>query len=138
MIRTYSKLALLGTFEERFDYLKLGSRVGEMTFGYERYLNQIFYQDALWKTARQKAIIRDSACDLGLDGFNIYGTIFVHHINPISKQDIINRDPKLFDLENLICCSSETHNAIHYGDMLSVISAPIERYSGDTCPWKRG
>lgn len=140
MIKTYSELLLLKTLEERFEYLKLGGRVGEATFGSERYLNQLLYHDSLWKTARNKAILRDSdGCDtfdLGLDGWPIKGTVFVHHINPISKDDILRRDPKLFDPENLICCSKRTHDAIHYGDR-SLLPTPLtERKPNDTCPWK--
>ena len=141
LIRTYSELSLIDTLEERFEYLKLNGRIGELTFGYERYLNQLFYKDPLWKTARRKAIMRDSngsSCfDLGLDGYPILGTIFVHHINPISKDDILNRKEILFDLENLVCCSQNTHNAVHYGDKSLLPQTPIERFAADTCPWKR-
>lgn len=140
-MRSYDELSIFQSMEERFEYLKLGGRVGDMTFGFERYLNQLFYKDPLWKASRAKAILRDSndddCFDLGVEGFPIYGTIFVHHINPIHKEDIVNREPKLFDLNNLICCSERTHNAIHYGDKSLLPKTPIERFAFDTCPWKR-
>ena len=141
-MRSYTELLSYHTIEERFEYLKLCGKVGDMTFGFERYLNQLFYKDPLWKNARNKAIKRDSdgndCFDLGVKGFPIMGTIFVHHINPIHKEDIINRNPILFDLDNLICCSERTHNAIHYGDKSLLPKVPIERFEFDTCPWKRG
>ena len=140
--KTYSELSKLSTLEERFDYLCLGGIVGEATFGSERYLNQLLYHDDSWKAARKKAILRDSdghdCFDLGLNGFPILGQIFVHHINRITKDDILRRDPKLFDLENLVCCSKKTHNAIHYGDRSQLPAPPVERKPNDTCPWKRG
>lgn len=138
--KTYSELQTFSTLEERFAYLELKGKVGEMTFGFERYLNQLFYHDPLWKKARAKAILRDSdgndCFDLGLRDYPIVGTIFVHHINPIHKSDIINRSPILFDLENLICCCDRTHNAIHYGDKSLLPQPLIERKPNDTCPWK--
>lgn len=135
--KSYSELIKLETFEERFEYLKLNGRVGESTFGYDRYLNQLFYTTAEWKAARNLVIIRDNGCDLGIDDRNIGGRIFIHHINPITKEDILNRHPKLFDPENLICVSKLTHDAIHYGDENLLIKAPIERSKNDTCPWRR-
>lgn len=135
--KSYSELIKLETFEERFEYLKLNCRVGESTFGYDRYLNQIFYSTPEWKAARNLVIIRDNGCDLGIDDRIIGGRIFIHHINPITKEDILNRHPKLFDPENLICVSKLTHDAIHYGDENLLIKAPIERSKNDTCPWRR-
>ena len=141
MSKTYSELMQLPTIEERFEYLKLGGSVGEATFGSERYLNQILYHDSKWKEARRRAILRnsdgDNCFDLGLAGYPIRGLIFVHHINRITKDDILRRDSKLFDPENLICCSKKTHDAIHYGDS-SLLPGPfVERKAGDTCPWKK-
>ena len=140
-MKTYSELLKLRTLEERYEYLKLNGRIGEMTFGFDRYLNQILYHDDLWKSARRKAILRDSnsddVWDLGVEGIPIIGTVYVHHINPIHKINIVNRDPILFDLENLICCSQKTHNAIHYGDRSLLPKELVERTEFDTCPWKK-
>ena len=136
-IKSYSELITLPTFIERYRYLKLGGRVGEETFGSDRYLNQILYKDRQWLRTRDKVIIRDNGCDLGMEGHDIYGKILVHHINPITKEDILRRDPKLFDPENLICTIKNTHDAIHYGDESLLIIAPTIRLPNDTCPWKR-
>ena len=136
-IKSYSELITLPTFIKRYRYLKLGGRVGEETFGSDRYLNQILYKDRQWLRARDKVIIRDNGCDLGMEGHDIYGKILVHHINPITKEDILRRDPKLFDPENLICTIKNTHDAIHYGDESLLIIAPTIRLPNDTCPWKR-
>ena len=138
MIRTYSELLTLPTFEERFEYLKLGGRVGYETFGYDRYLNQILYNSYEWKyNTRRKIILRDNGCDLGCDGFEIFGKILVHHINPITVDDVLNRRPIVFDPENLISTTHNTHNAIHYGDVDLLTIGPIERTKNDTCPWKQ-
>lgn len=138
--KTYSELSSIESFEDRFEYSKIGGKVGENTFGCDRYLNQILYHDSEWKSSRRKAIQRDcgpnDVWDLGVKGFPIGGTIYVHHINPITKQDILERSPKLFDLENLICCSKKTHDAIHYGDVSLLPQKPILRTKNDTCPWK--
>lgn len=136
-IRTYSELITFTTFEDRYRYLRLGGRVGEETFGFDRYLNQIFYKDPEWRAVRDEVIFRDDGCDLGMQGWKIYGRILVHHINPITKEDILRRDPKLFDMENLICTSKLTHDAIHYGDDSILFKDPIERKPNDMCPWKR-
>lgn len=136
IIRTYSELITLPTFEERYRYLKLGGLVGKETFGYDRYLNQMLYNCSEWKDRRRKAIIRDNGCDLGCEDFEIHGRILIHHINPITVEDVLKRNPKVFDLENLICTSHNTHNAIHYGDESLLIIGPIERTKNDTCPWK--
>ena len=135
--RCYSELITLPTFKERFEYLKLGGRVGKDTFGFDRYLNQQLYQrNSKWKSARDKVIIRDNGCDLGVEGHEIFGKIIVHHMNPITMDDIINERDWIFDPEFLICTIHNTHNAIHYGDESLLIDAPIERRPNDTCPWK--
>lgn len=124
------------TFDERYDYLKLSAKIGEATFGYERYLNQIFYGSPEWKAFRRDVIIRDNGMDLGLDGYDIGDHIEVHHINPITSEMIENNDPLLMDMENVICTSSKTHKAIHYGDKSLLPKRPIERMPNDTCPWR--
>lgn len=136
-IKTYSELIRLPTFLERFRYLKIGGIIGEETFGYDRYLNQVLYRSAEWKRFRREVIIRDNGCDLACDGYEIYGNILVHHINPISLDDVMRRDPKIFDPENVISTCLNTHNAIHYGDESLLITEPIVRRPNDTCPWKR-
>lgn len=137
MIRTYSELIMLPTFVERYRYLKIGGRVGSETFGYDRYLNQILYRTAEWKRFRNEIIVRDNGCDLACDGYEIYGKILVHHINPIAVEDVVNRTAKVFDPENVISTTLNTHNAIHYGDESLLITEPIERKPNDTCPWKK-
>lgn len=137
MIRTYSELITLPTFLERFNYLRLDGCVGAETFGYDRYLNQTLYRTAEWKRFRNKIIVRDSGCDLGCDGYEMFGKILVHHINPITVDDVLNRDPKIFDPDNVISTCLNTHNAIHYGDESLLITEPIERKPNDTCLWKR-
>ena len=137
MIRTYSELLTFKTFEERFDYLKLNGIVGQDTFGFDRYMNQLLYHNSKeWKAVRRKVIVRDNGCDLGMEGYDILGRILVHHLNPITIDDIKNRSPTIFDLNNLICVSHNTHNAIHYGDENLLVKAPVERKLNDTCPWK--
>ena len=135
-IKTYSELITLPTFEERFNYLKLGGTVGKSTFGFDRYLNQNLYKSQEWKSVRNKVIIRDNGCDLACEGYEIYGKVLIHHINPITAEDIINRNPIIFDLENLITTVHNTHNAIHYGDENLLIKGLIERTKNDTIPWK--
>lgn len=135
-IRTYSELILLPTFEERFRYLKLDGRVGEETFGLDRYLNQIFYTSDEWRKIRRDVIIRDNGCDLGILDREIQGLITVHHLNPISVEDILNRTEILLNPEYLISVSDITHKAIHYGDERLLITAPVERRPNDTCPWR--
>lgn len=137
MIRTYSEMCDLSTFKERFYYLKLDGIVGEDTFGSKRYLNQILYKTKEWLMLRDKIIVRDNGCDLGVVGREIFGRIIVHHINPITIEDVLNRNPKVFDPNNLITCSDMTHKAIHYGDEQLLIGEPIERSKYDTCPWRR-
>lgn len=138
MTRTYSELITLPTFEERYHYLKLGGVVGEETFGYDRYLNQVFYSSKEWKTFRRDIIVRDMGCDLGIEDREIGRTILIHHMNPITLADIHQRNlDVLLNPENVICTSLNTHNAIHYGDESLLVLAPIERSRNDTCPWRR-
>ena len=137
MFKTYSELSNLETFEDRFQYLKLDGIVGEETFGFDRYLNQILYKSDEWKQCRRDIIIRDNGCDLGCEGFEVYGRILIHHINPITVDDIINRSPKVFNPENLILTSHNTHQAIHYGNEDLLVKAPIERSKNDTSPWRQ-
>lgn len=138
MIRTYSELSTFETFEERFKYLQLvDGRVGEDTFGFDRYLNQKFYKTKEWKRLRDHLIVRDNGCDLGVDGYDIHGRVIIHHMNPITKRDILDRSDYLMNPEYLICTTHNTHNAIHYGDENLLILDPIERTPNDTCPWKQ-
>lgn len=137
IIRTYSELITLPTFEERYRYLKLNGRVGEDTFGFDRYLNQIFYKSQEWRDVRDFVIVRDGGCDLGIPDREIFGKILVHHMNPIRQEDILRRSKFLLDPEYLICTIKNTHDAIHYGDESLLILAPIERTKNDTCPWRR-
>lgn len=136
-IRTYSELILLPTFEERYEYLRLDGMVGETTFGFDRYLNQIFYKSKEYRDIRDYVIVRDNGCDLGVEGHEIYGKIIIHHMNPIDVDDILNRSKYLLDPEYLISTIHNTHNAIHYGDKRLLVDKPIERTPFDTCPWKR-
>ena len=135
-IRTYSELITLPTFRERYEYLKLNGRVGEETFGFDRYLNQAFYKSEEWRAVRDYVIVRDNGCDLGMEGHEIFGKILIHHMNPISKRDILDRSDLLLNPEYLICTIKNTHDAIHFGDENLLIVAPIERRRNDTCPWK--
>ena len=135
-IKTYSELITISTFEERFEYLKLDGQVGVETFGFNRYLNQTFYKSDEWLSIRDYVITRDNGCDLGMEGYEIYGRILIHHINPITKDDIIQRSRILLDPENLITTVKRTHDAIHYGDSNLLMKAPIERRKNDTCPWR--
>lgn len=136
IIKCYSELISLPTFEERFEYLKLNGRVGEETFGFDRYLNQIFYTSEEWKSIRHHVIARDLGCDLGIEGREIHGRILIHHMNPITKKDILERSKLLLDPEYLITTVKNTHDAIHYGDSNILIKGPIQRRPNDTCPWK--
>lgn len=135
-IRTYSELITFLTFKERFNYLKLDGLVGESTFGFDRYLNQMFYHSQRWKEIRDFVIIRDNGCDLGVEGYEIHSRIVIHHMNPITIEDIRKESEFLLDPEFLICTIHNTHNAIHYGNENLLIKAPIERSKNDTCPWK--
>ena len=136
-IRTYSELITLPTFEERFKYLQLNGQVGKDTFGFDRYINQNFYRSLEWKRVRDKVILRDNGCDLGVEGYEIHGRILIHHMNPITIRDIESMSEYLLNPEYLISTVHNTHNAIHYGDESLLITAPIERRKNDTCPWKR-
>lgn len=137
IIRSYYELIQLETYEERFEYLKLSGIIGEETFGSRRNLNQILYQTDRWKDeTRPKIIIRDNGCDLGIPGKQIFGRVIVHHINPITIDDILNDDPKVFDPRNLITVAHMTHEAIHYGDEKLLMKDLVERHVNDTCPWK--
>ena len=135
-IRTYSELILLPTFEERFKYLQLNGRVGDDTFGFDRYINQNFYRSAEWKRIRDLVIMRDNGCDLALEGYEIYGRILIHHMNPITVKDVELSTEYLMNPEYLICVAHNTHNAIHYGDEKLINKDPIVRTKNDTCPWK--
>lgn len=137
LIKSYSELRALSTFEERYNYLRLRGRVGQDTFGFDRVFNQMFYRSREWKRARDQVIIRDCGCDLGVEGYEIHGRIIIHHMNPITLDDIQGNTEFLMDPEYLITTTHTTHNAIHYGDKSLIARAPIERYRNDTCPWKR-
>ena len=136
-IRTYSELITLPTFEERYQYLRLNGIVGEETFGFDRWLNQKFYKDPEWLRIRDEVIIRDNGCDLAIPGREIYSRILIHHMNPITKDDILQRSKYLLDPEYLICTIKNTHDAIHYGDENLLVKGPVERKPNDTCPWRR-
>lgn len=136
-IKTYSELIRLPTFQERYKYLKLDGIVGKETFGFDRYLNQIFYRSQLWKQVRDQVIIRDNGCDLAVQGHDIYDRILIHHMNPITADDIENKSALLLNPEYLITVTHQTHNAIHYGDEGMLLTLPKERSKNDTCPWKR-
>lgn len=137
-IRTYSELVLLPTFEERYKYLRLGGKVGEETFGFNRYMNQIFYKSKEWIAVRDEVILRDNGCDLAIPGREISTRAIIHHMNPLTQDDILNRTDFLLNPEYLICVSKRTHDAIHYSDdSILLPGVLIERTRNDTCPWKR-
>lgn len=136
MVKTYSEMIKLPTYEERFKYLKIGGVIGEETFGFERYLNQVFYKSKEWRSIRDKIIVRDLGCDLAIRDREIGGRILIHHINPISPKDIINRTDALLNPDYLVCCSKRTHDAIHYGDESILFTGFVERKPGDTCLWR--
>ena len=135
-IKTYSELITIPTFKERYEYLRLKGLVGEETFGYDRYLNQSFYKSREWIDIRDYVIIRDNGCDLGMPGHEIHGRILIHHMNPITKEDILRRSEFLLDPEYLISTIKLTHDAIHYGDENLLMDEPIVRTKNDTCPWR--
>ena len=136
MIRTYSELIKFTDFIDRYNYLRLDGTVGKETFGFERFLNQKFYNSKEWLVVKREVIIRDNGCDLGLDGYEIHGKILVHHMNPIEQSDILRRTDILLNPEYLISTTLETHNAIHYGNE-NILLVPIqERTKNDTCPWR--
>ena len=133
--RCYTDLRLLTGFEERFEYLKLGGEVGKDTFGFDRWINQRFYKSPEWRRIRRDVIIRDEGRDLGVEGYELQNGIYVHHMNPMLPKDIVDASEWILNPEYLICCSFDTHNAIHYGDA-SLLPKIIERKLNDTCPWK--
>lgn len=135
-IRTYSELSSLTSFKDRYEYLKLGGIVGEETFGFDRYINQSFYKSDEWRSIRDFVIIRDNGCDLGIEGREIHSKIIIHHMNPITKEDILYQSKYLLDPEYLICTTKRTHDAIHYGDDSLLFISLVERSKNDTCPWK--
>lgn len=138
MLRTYTELSKLKTFEERFEYLRLNGRVGKETFGFDRIFNQVFYKSDEWLAVRDFVIVRDNGCDLGVEGYDINGQrTLIHHMNPISLEDIEKRTEILMNPEYLITTIHNTHQAIHYGDENLLIKLPRERTKNDTCPWKR-
>ena len=136
MIRTYSELITFPTFEERYKYLRLGGKVGNETFGFDRYLNQMFYKTDEWLKIRDYVIVRDNGCDLGIEGREIHDRILVHHMNPITKEDILRRSDYLLNPEYLICTVKRTHDAIHYGDDSLLFKELTVRTKNDTCPWR--
>ena len=134
--KTYTELIQLKTFKERYDYLRLGGAVGRDTFGYDRYLNQRFYQSPEWKQIRRDVIIRDEGRDLAMEGYELHGGIYVHHMNPVTIYDLANSAEWILDPEYLVCVSKQTHDAIHYGDASLLPQLPKERTPNDMCPWK--
>lgn len=135
-IKCYSELALLSTFQARYQYLRLNGAVGKETFGFDRYMNQFFYRSPEWRRVRDLVITRDEGCDLGIPGREIFGRIIIHHMNPIRPEDILNRSDFLLNPEYLITTIHDTHLAIHYGDEHLLLQEPVERRPNDTCPWK--
>lgn len=137
VIKSYDALILLDTIEDRYNYLRIGGGVGRETFGFDRYLNQGFYQSMEWKRVRDEVISRDNGCDLGLEGYEINGRILIHHMNPIHPDQIKFFDPDILDPDFLISCSHKTHNAIHYGDENLLPKRIVERRPNDTIPWRQ-
>ena len=133
---SYRELSQLRTFEDRFEYLNLAGMVGDITFGPDRIFNQQFYHSSEWRRTRSRIILRDNGCDLGVPGYEINSRIYIHHIVPITIEDIQNGSDVLFDPDNLICVSKQTHDAIHYGSKSTLPKLPVERVPGDTCPWR--
>ena len=137
MNRSYADLKRIHSFQERYEYLKLDGVVGNSTFGFDRYLNQALYTSKRWLQVRNEVIFRDEGCDLGVPGYEIEKGLLIHHMNPITIEDLEERKDCVFDPEFLICVSSRTHNAIHFGDKSLLRTLPKERSPGDTCPWRR-
>ncbi len=137
MIRTFTELSNLQTFEDRFRYLQLNGTVGKETFGFDRFINQEFYRSTEWKAVRDLVVLRDNGCDLGAEGREIYGRIYIHHMNPVNPKDIQTKSEFLLNPEYLITTTHATHNAIHYGDETLLLKVPVERSRNDTCPWKK-
>lgn len=136
LTKNYSELVTLPTFADRLDYLTISSKVGAQTFGDDRYLNQILYHDPEWKQIRKYVISRDNGCDLAHKDFPIFDRVYIHHINPITPDDILNRSSKVFDMENLVCVSFNTHQLIHYGLQSDDMKTPTVRTENDTIPWR--
>jgi len=136
-MRTYSELSKIKSFEDRFRYLQLNGKVGVETFGFDRFMNQAFYQSVEWKRIRDIVIMRDNGCDLGVNGHEIYGRITIHHMNPVLPRDIESHSDLLMNPEYLICTTHNTHNAIHFSNESLLPKDPIERKPNDTCPWKK-
>lgn len=136
LIRRYSELIKLPTFEERYEYLRLAGLIGESTFGHDRYLNQVLYHSSEWLRFRKEMIVRDNSNDLALDGYPIVVGIILHHLNPLTIEDVENRSNRIFDPENVVCVSHKTHEAIHYGDKSLLPKMLVDRRPNDTCPWK--
>ena len=136
MLRCYTDLIQLPTFEERYQYLRLGGMVGQDTFGFDRYLNQKFYHSHEWKQIRNKVIIRDEGRDLAMEGYELQSGIYIHHMNPIKPEDLVNVPEGILNPEYLICVSKRTHDAIHFGDSSLLPKLPTERTPNDMCPWK--
>lgn len=137
MYKSYSELIKIESFEDRFKYLSLSGTVGEATFGSHRYLNQMLYHTDKWKSTRREVIFRDNGCDLAHDDYSISGSIYIHHLNPITINDVLEERPCVFDLDNLVCTTFRTHNAIHYGTENLLQKILVERKKNDTCPWRR-
>lgn len=135
-VRTYSELITIPTYKERFEYLKLDGIVGVDTFGYDRYLNQILYHSSEWRSFRNEMNLRDNGCDLAAEGYLIHGNFLLHHLNPITVDDVVNRRSNVFDPENVVTTVLKTHNAIHYGDSSLLMLEPVVRTKNDTCPWR--
>lgn len=136
MIRTYSDLVSIPSYLDRYKYLKIGAKVGVATFGFNRYLNQSFYQSSAWKRVRDQVIIRDDGCDLAHADYPIAGRIYIHHLNPIQIDDLEDFNPDVLDPNNLVCVSFDTHQAIHYGDESLLPKDPVERFENDQIPWR--
>lgn len=136
MLRCYTELIQIPTFEERYKYLRLGGIVGQDTFGFDRYLNQKFYHSHEWKQIRQNVIIRDEGRDLAMPGYELNHGIYIHHMNPIKPEDLANVSDEMLNPEYLVCVSNRTHNAIHFGDASLLPKLPTQRTPNDTCPWK--
>ena len=135
-MRTFKELNRLKTFEDRYEYLRLKGAVGQDTFGFDRYINQMFYRSSEWKRVRDQVIVRDNGCDMGDQDYPISGRIIIHHMNPIHKEDFDDNPDYLLNPDYLVCVSHNTHNAIHYGDSNLLPKLPVERKPNDTCPWK--
>lgn len=134
-VRSYSELRRFDTLETRFRYLQLNGQVGDSTFGFDRYMNQLFYQSAEWRQIRRLVIIRDEGCDLGIPGYEIHKGLYIHHMNPMTIDEISSGDPRILDPEFLITVTHKTHNAIHYGTEQQLPRLPVDRKAGDTKLW---